>query len=203
MDIWGNAPTFLEINTTLHSDSPCINAGSPAAMTEATDLAGNPRLVNGASTWEPSRCVVTFFHFFCKSRKRPIGGHDIAQIIFTQYDIFHHQTHHTKGILVNANQANDSKSREVLRSMNPKFFALYKWLRIDAIKRYKAFVSSYWQALKEWKRGRRDVLFPAGTYAMRIHSGVNRRPNNRIPADSLDRHVMHPHCALLRLLPLN
>ncbi|MBN2530996.1 MAG: hypothetical protein JXR76_31710 [Deltaproteobacteria bacterium] len=32
------------------------------------------------------------------------------------------------------------QSREVLRSMNPNFFALYKWLRIDAIKRYKNFV---------------------------------------------------------------
>ena len=60
--------------------------------------------------------------------------------------------------------------------MNPKLFALDKWLRIDANKRYNAFVSSYWQALKEWKAGNRDVLFPAGIYAMRNHSSVNVSP---------------------------
>ncbi|MBN2529035.1 MAG: hypothetical protein JXR76_21780 [Deltaproteobacteria bacterium] len=52
------------------------------------------------------------------------------------------------------------QSQEERRSMNPKFFALDKWRRIDVIKRYKALVSRYWQALKEWKRGRRDVRFP-------------------------------------------
>ncbi|MBN2527415.1 MAG: hypothetical protein JXR76_13555, partial [Deltaproteobacteria bacterium] len=52
---------------------------------------------------------------------------------------------------------------------------LDKWLR-DAIKRYKEFVSSNWEALKEWKKGNRDILFPAGTYAIRILSGVNVSP---------------------------
>ena len=46
VDIWGDNPTSLEVDTTLRTDSPCINAGNPAATTEATDLAGNPRVVN-------------------------------------------------------------------------------------------------------------------------------------------------------------
>ncbi|MBN2527039.1 MAG: hypothetical protein JXR76_11650, partial [Deltaproteobacteria bacterium] len=38
------------------------------------------------------------------------------------------------------------QSHEERRGLNPKFFAMDKWLRIDAIKRYKQFVSSYWEA---------------------------------------------------------
>ncbi|MBN2527592.1 MAG: hypothetical protein JXR76_14455 [Deltaproteobacteria bacterium] len=65
------------------------------------------------------------------------------------------------------------QSTEERRSMNPKFFSLEKKLRINAIRRYKFFVSQYWDALKRWKEGKRDAMFPAGTYAMRIHSGVS------------------------------
>jgi len=68
------------------------------------------------------------------------------------------------------------KSFEQKRSINPKFAAKDKWLRISAIKRYRQFLSNYWEALKLWKEGNRDVLFPAGTYALRIHGRVNVAP---------------------------
>lgn len=68
------------------------------------------------------------------------------------------------------------KSIEKPRGMNPRFAALDKWLRVSAIKRYKQFVLDYWEALKKWKLGNREVLFPAGTYALRIHLNVNVAP---------------------------
>ena len=47
--------------------------------------------------------------FFCNTlHKRPIGGHDFTQAIFTQYDIFYNQTNHTAGVLAETNKANDS-----------------------------------------------------------------------------------------------
>ena len=62
---------------------------------------------------------------------------------------------------------------EPRRGMNPRFAARNKELRISAVERYKQFVANYWDALKEWKRGNREVVFPAGTYAMRLHARVN------------------------------
>jgi putative transposase len=67
-------------------------------------------------------------------------------------------------------------SKEIRRGMNPRFAAKDKELRISAIERYQHFVSQYWEALKSWRRGNRKVLFPAGTYAMRIHACVNVEP---------------------------
>ncbi|MBN2343783.1 MAG: transposase [Deltaproteobacteria bacterium] len=68
------------------------------------------------------------------------------------------------------------KNPEPRRRLNPRVAAKDKWLRINAIRRYKQFVSDYWSALKEWKNGNRDVFFPPGTYALRIHVGVNVQP---------------------------
>ena len=67
-------------------------------------------------------------------------------------------------------------SFEIRRGMNPRFASRDKELRISAIKRYEQFVSQYWQALKAWRQGNREVQFPAGTYAMRIRASVNVSP---------------------------
>ena len=45
-----NEPVFVDLaggNLRLQSNSPCINAGNNAYVTAATDLDGNPRIVNG------------------------------------------------------------------------------------------------------------------------------------------------------------
>ena len=68
------------------------------------------------------------------------------------------------------------KSSEPRRKMNPRFASLNKWLRISAIKRYKEFVSDYMQAWEAFKLGNRNVVFPFGTYALRVHLGVNVAP---------------------------
>lgn len=44
--------------------------------------------------------------------------------------------------------------------------------RIDAIRELKAFRAAYRAAKEEWIAGNRDVVFPAGTYWMRVHHGA-------------------------------
>ena len=56
--------------------------------------------------------------------------------------------------------------------MNPQVASKSKWHRIEALQRLKSFISDYKSVLKKWRKGIRDALFPAGTYALRIHAGV-------------------------------
>jgi putative transposase len=69
------------------------------------------------------------------------------------------------------------KSLEIRRGVNPRFAAKDKEVRIHSIKRYEQFVSQYCESLKAWRQGNREVIFPAGTYAMRIHASVNVAPD--------------------------
>src|SRR5512138_1126672 len=57
---------------------------------------------------------------------------------------------------------------ELRRGLNPRVASRDKWKRIEALTRLKEFVAEYREALADWRRGLRDVLFPAGTYQMRI-----------------------------------
>ena len=68
------------------------------------------------------------------------------------------------------------KSRAYRRKLNPKFAAVDKKLRTNIINRYRQFLSDYVQALELFKAGNRDVVFPPGTYALRIHVGVKVAP---------------------------
>jgi len=63
-------------------------------------------------------------------------------------------------------------TKEPRRRLNPNVACKSKWHRIEALSRLKSFVSEYKEALIEWRRGNRAVVFPAGTYALRIHAGV-------------------------------
>jgi len=47
-----------------------------------------------------------------------------------------------------------------------------KWRRIEALQRLGEFIVAYREARLLWKQGVRDVIFPAGTYAMMRHAGV-------------------------------
>jgi len=58
------------------------------------------------------------------------------------------------------------------RRLNPRVAGADKKRRTEAIEQIKAFVQSYRVALSKFKEGLRDVLFPAGTYWMRVHQGV-------------------------------
>jgi len=64
-------------------------------------------------------------------------------------------------------------TKEPRRELNPNLACKSKWHRIEALGRLKSFIIEYKEALIEWRRGNREVLFPAGTYALRIHAGVS------------------------------
>jgi REP element-mobilizing transposase RayT len=62
--------------------------------------------------------------------------------------------------------------REPLRKLNPRVAARDEEQRIAALKRLTAFLFDYRAALRSWRDGNRAALFPAGTYLMRLASGV-------------------------------
>jgi REP element-mobilizing transposase RayT len=61
---------------------------------------------------------------------------------------------------------------EPLGRLNPRVAARDTWKRIEALGRLLTFLSDYRQALRAWRQGQRDTLFPAGTYQMRLACGV-------------------------------
>ena len=68
------------------------------------------------------------------------------------------------------------KSYAKRRGFNPQIAGKNKWLRLEAIQRHKEFQFEYREAYKRWRKGDRDVVFPAGTYALRVFCGVKCHP---------------------------
>ena len=62
---------------------------------------------------------------------------------------------------------------EQRRTANPRVAGHDKWRKLEAIRRVKQFYTDYRESLLVWKAGKRDVVFPAGTYALRVHAGVS------------------------------
>jgi putative transposase len=65
-----------------------------------------------------------------------------------------------------------SQSLEPRRQLNPRVAARDRWKRIEALGRLVSFLADYRTAWREWHQGRRSVIFPAGTYQMRIAHGA-------------------------------
>jgi REP element-mobilizing transposase RayT len=61
---------------------------------------------------------------------------------------------------------------EPRRQLSPRVAAQDKWKRIEVLCRLKEFANAYHRALSELRAGIRDVVFPAGTYLMRVAHGV-------------------------------
>jgi REP element-mobilizing transposase RayT len=61
---------------------------------------------------------------------------------------------------------------EPRRRLNPRVAARDKWKRIEALCRLADFVDAYREALAAFSGGVRDVVFPAGTYLMRVVHGL-------------------------------
>jgi REP element-mobilizing transposase RayT len=59
-------------------------------------------------------------------------------------------------------------SRERRRALKPRFAAKDQGRRLALARRLKAFLAEYGEALLAWREGRRDALFPEGTYHMRV-----------------------------------
>lgn len=58
------------------------------------------------------------------------------------------------------------------RGLRPRIATKNKWRRQEAIARDRAFVAAYRWCREQWLAGNRDVVWPAGTYQMRVLHGV-------------------------------
>lgn len=63
-------------------------------------------------------------------------------------------------------------TREPLRGLKPRIAGRDKWKRIEAIGRLREFLRAYRAAWSAMRQGVRDVVFPAGTYWLRVAHGV-------------------------------
>jgi putative transposase len=62
------------------------------------------------------------------------------------------------------------------RTLLPRVAARDWTARVAALRALTRFWRAYRQALNAWRSGVRDVIFPAGTYALRVHARVARAP---------------------------
>jgi REP element-mobilizing transposase RayT len=63
-------------------------------------------------------------------------------------------------------------STEPRRDLNPRIAAKNTWTRIEALNRVAEFVQAYRSALAARRAGTIGVVFPAGTYLLRVAHGV-------------------------------
>ena len=63
--------------------------------------------------------------------------------------------------------------------LRPQVAAKSKWARIERLRRNKDWLVRYEQQLKRFREGERDVVFPFGTYKMRVLYGVECEPPPR------------------------
>jgi putative transposase len=61
---------------------------------------------------------------------------------------------------------------EPRRRPSPRIGAKDPAVRVAALLRLKQFVAEYRGLYRRWRNGERDVVFPAGTYALRVYAGV-------------------------------
>ena len=76
-----------------------------------------------------------------------------------------------KGVVAQSPTASP-RTPEPRRELNPRYAARNKWRRIEKLQEDKIFLREYREALRKFAAGVRDVIFPAGTYWMRVHLGV-------------------------------
>jgi hypothetical protein len=65
-----------------------------------------------------------------------------------------------------------SQKREPLGEIRPRVACKGKWMRIEMLSKLTGFIVEYKDALEKWKADERDVLFPYGTYKMKIDAHV-------------------------------
>ncbi len=68
------------------------------------------------------------------------------------------------------------KTTEPRRNPNPRIAAAHTPERVQAIRNLLAFLRDYRAAWHAWRHGKREQLFPAGTYALRIYARVACAP---------------------------
>ena len=63
-------------------------------------------------------------------------------------------------------------TREPRRQLSPRFASRNKWRRIETLSRCAEFARAYRDALAAWCAKKRSVIFPVGTYLMRLRHQV-------------------------------
>jgi putative transposase len=64
------------------------------------------------------------------------------------------------------------RNTEPRRESRPQVAGGGQRRRLEVLQRLKEFVLAYRDAWQRWRAGARGVLFPEGTYALRVHAGV-------------------------------
>jgi putative transposase len=62
---------------------------------------------------------------------------------------------------------------EPRRGIKPRVAGRDKWRRIEALRHLVEFLGEYRRAFEAWRRGSASVVFPAGTYLMRVLHGAS------------------------------
>jgi hypothetical protein len=69
------------------------------------------------------------------------------------------------------------KTAEPRRNSSPRIAAVHTPERVQAILNLIAFLRHYRDAWHAWRHGKRDQVFPAGTYALRVYARVSCAPD--------------------------
>ena len=70
--------------------------------------------------------------------------------------------------VIHQNPFASPRTMEPRRGLSPRIATRNKWRRIEALTRCADFVRDYREAYRSWCASRRDVLFPPGTFLMRL-----------------------------------
>ncbi|HYD40010.1 MAG TPA: hypothetical protein VEB43_04215, partial [Anaeromyxobacter sp.] len=62
---------------------------------------------------------------------------------------------------------------EPRRLLKPRVASRDKWKRIEALQRMASFLQRHRDALVKYCSGEKNVVFPLGTYLMRVRFGVS------------------------------
>jgi hypothetical protein len=68
------------------------------------------------------------------------------------------------------------KSFDPRRGLNPRIACKDKWRRLEALARRKELLDAYRAAWESFKEGKKDAIFPEGTYWMCRHAGCESTP---------------------------
>ena len=74
------------------------------------------------------------------------------------------------------NPSSRARSEEAHGGLDPRVAAMDKWKRIEALSRLVGFLKAYRAAWRARRAGERGVVFPAGTYLLRIAHAVTCAP---------------------------
>jgi len=153
------------------------------------------RLVNRADEWEGATSAKMVFgqarsirrptKFFRKSMPevvdlelaRPAGfeGLNDAEVLeLVRGDVARREAEHRKScklVRMSKKWWESPESVEPRRELRPTVAGKNKWARIEALRRSKEWLTAYYDALRQFVAGEREVVFPRGTWQMCVRLG--------------------------------